>query len=378
MFTSIKPFPYITFLFIISTLLLSGQQGSLTLAFTAIDSTEWVEFDSIRITNISRNCDTVLAYPDTLLVLDHFVNIPEGNAAWNPSGILQNFPNPSMGQVNVSLNMPETSPVRIVTTDVLGKILVMEERILDKGKHTFLYSPPEGGLYFLVARFKGQSHATRILDLSFRGAGKNSLFYLGRDPSVIPVKDSKKTRSFLFAPGDTLLYVCYDDTLGSGMSDAPVNDSTYTFQFAYDIPCPGTPWVSHGGSVYYTVQIFNQCWLERNPEIGTIIPASREMTDNDTIEKYCYDDNYENCLQYGGLYQWDEMMDYASAPGSQGICPGGWHVPTDEEIKILSGSVDSQHGIGDTTEDMGWTVQYPGNRVVVLDILILQYQLGMV
>ena len=43
-----------------------------------------------------------------------------------------------------------------------------------------------------------------------------------------------------------------------------------------------------------------------------------------------------NCNIFGGLYQWNEMMDYNSSdngnPGIiQGVCPVGWHLPTDNE-----------------------------------------------
>ena len=44
--------------------------------------------------------------------------------------------------------------------------------------------------------------------------------------------------------------------------------------------------------------------------------------------------------------------------GLQGICPNGWHVPTDEEWKILEGAVDSQHSIGDTIWDWGTSRGY--------------------
>jgi len=35
------------------------------------------------------------------------------------------------------------------------------------------------------------------------------------------------------------------------------------------------------------------------------------------------------------------MMQYVTTEGTQGICPGGWHIPTDEEWKQLEGVVDS-------------------------------------
>jgi uncharacterized protein (TIGR02145 family) len=42
------------------------------------------------------------------------------------------------------------------------------------------------------------------------------------------------------------------------------------------------------------------------------------------------------------------MMQYgdSSQQGNQGICPPGWHLPKDEEWKVLEGVVDSQYRIG--------------------------------
>lgn len=120
-------------------------------------------------------------------------------------------------------------------------------------------------------------------------------------------------------------------------------------------PCPGTPTVTYEGQTYNTVLIGNQCWLQENLNVGTMISGSDNMQDNDVIEKYCYDNNPANCDTYGGLYQWDEMMQYVTTEGTQGICPPGWHLPTDDEWKILEGTVDSQYPVGDPEWDgFGW------------------------
>ena len=99
--------------------------------------------------------------------------------------------------------------------------------------------------------------------------------------------------------------------------------------------------------IYNTVQIGDQCWMAENLNIGIMINGSEEMTDNGVIEKYCYDNDPENCETYGGLYQWDEMMEYVTDTAVQGICPAGWHLHTDHEWKVLEGTVDSQYPVGD-------------------------------
>jgi uncharacterized protein (TIGR02145 family) len=86
--------------------------------------------------------------------------------------------------------------------------------------------------------------------------------------------------------------------------------------------------------VYPTIQLGGQCWMAANLDFGSIIPASIFQRDNCIPEKYCFNNITTNCgLQT--YYQWDEMMTYTSGPVSQGLCPPGWHVPTEAEWTIL-------------------------------------------
>jgi len=108
------------------------------------------------------------------------------------------------------------------------------------------------------------------------------------------------------------------------------------------------------GQTYNTVLIGEQCWLKENLNVGSMINGYKSMSDDGVIEKYCYDNEPANCETYGGLYQWNEIMEYSNTPGAQGICPAGWHIPTDDEWKTLEGTVDSLYPVGDPEwEDTG-------------------------
>ena len=89
------------------------------------------------------------------------------------------------------------------------------------------------------------------------------------------------------------------------------------------------------GKSYNTVKIGDQCWMAENLDVGTMIDGALDMTDNDQIEKYCYQNSSSMCDTYGALYQWDELMNYTTVKSSQGICPDGWHVPSDMEVQEL-------------------------------------------
>jgi len=107
--------------------------------------------------------------------------------------------------------------------------------------------------------------------------------------------------------------------------------------------------------IYYTVQIGNQCWMAQNLNIGTRIDGIGEQTDNGLIEKYCCDNAESNCGVYGGLYQWNEMMGYSTTPGVPGICPEGWHLPTDDAWTALTNNLGGESVAGGKMKETGTT-----------------------
>ena len=106
--------------------------------------------------------------------------------------------------------------------------------------------------------------------------------------------------------------------------------------------------VSYGGKTYNSVIIGMQCWMTENLNIGTAIISTQDQTNNGTIEKYCYGNVTINCDDFGGLYQWAEMVQYLNGATNtsswnpvptgpvQGICPSGWHLPSDAELTSLT------------------------------------------
>jgi len=113
--------------------------------------------------------------------------------------------------------------------------------------------------------------------------------------------------------------------------------------------------ILYEGQYYHTVQIGSQCWMKENLNVGTRINGSQEQMDNGIIEKYCYGDLESNCDVYGGLYQWDEMMQYITSEGAQGICPDGWHIPTDAEWTMLTDYLGGESVAGGKMKEAGLT-----------------------
>jgi uncharacterized protein (TIGR02145 family) len=190
-------------------------------------------------------------------------------------------------------------------------------------------------MYILYASWNGETRSIKIITETSGEAGGCRLTYAGATGAESGTTTSKSATGLVAHESGFLLI--------------PAGNSTHVFQFATGIPCPGAPTVDYMGQVYNTVQVYSQCWMKENLNAGSMISAIGEQTDNGIIEKYCYGDVADSCTKYGGLYEWHEMMQYVTTEGTQGICPPGWHLPSDLEWNILEGIADSEYGVRDST-----------------------------
>ena len=138
--------------------------------------------------------------------------------------------------------------------------------------------------------------------------------------------------------GTTSITVDFGTTSGnvSVRSESACGNSNYEDLSITLFTCGDAFVDARNSQSYTTVEIGNQCWFAENLNIGSKIIGANNQTDNNIIEKYCYNDDDANCTTYGGLYQWNEMMQYVTTDGAQGICPDGWHLPTDTEWTTLT------------------------------------------
>ncbi len=127
------------------------------------------------------------------------------------------------------------------------------------------------------------------------------------------------------------------------------------------------------GKTYNTVQIGTQCWFKENLNVGVRIDRVDLQLNNGVIEKYCFDDLESNCDVYGGLYYWAETVQYlnGATDGNSwdpvptgnvtGICPTGWHIPTDPEWTALTTFLGGENVAGGKMKEAGTAHWSPPN-----------------
>ncbi|UCH14003.1 MAG: hypothetical protein JSV22_12970 [Bacteroidales bacterium] len=109
--------------------------------------------------------------------------------------------------------------------------------------------------------------------------------------------------------------------------------------------------------VYNTVKIGDQWWMAENLNFYT-----------DSGSWYYDDDSVTYAETYGRLYSWDTVMAGAASSntvpsGVQGVCPSGWHIPSDAEWAIMTDELGGLTVAGGKMKEEGfanWTTPNTG------------------
>ena len=206
--------------------------------------------------------------------------------------------------------------------------------------------------------------STTLSDVEWLGASLRTVITLPDNTTITNV-----------TPVNSVPYVLYAENVSPEALLAAVNAMTAEQKAALNnalfFEC-GTSTVSdHEGNVYNTVQIGDQCWMRDNlrtttsPSTGTyLIPAAGTgYTYTGKQARWYRNDSATYApMNYGLLYNWNAAVDtFNTAYGEtsvngtsssavsvtfsghrRGICPAGWHLPSDAEWTALTDYVSSQ------------------------------------
>lgn len=184
---------------------------------------------------------------------------------------------------------------------------------------------------------QGTGEYQRVVDILFDLAGNDPIYYISLEisfdngASYDPIDPGEVSGSLTVSPGMGI-HLVWDGRLS--YPDF-TSDLSRLKIIATSWQCGDPITDSRDGQIYSTVQIGSQCWMAENLNVGIQVPPYVQ-SDNGIIEKLCYDELSANCDEYGGLYEWGEMMNYTTGEFNQGICPSGWHIPTLNEWETLT------------------------------------------
>jgi uncharacterized protein (TIGR02145 family) len=126
------------------------------------------------------------------------------------------------------------------------------------------------------------------------------------------------------------------------------------------------------GNFYPTIILNGREWMQKNLTCsrynnGDAIPTNINGTDWETTTTGSYgiyqgffesiEDSYRNDSIYGKLYNWYVVSD------ARGVCPTGWHVPSDSEWLSLIGYLDPNFNEGEIINVAGDLMKTAGDTI---------------
>lgn len=174
-------------------------------------------------------------------------------------------------------------------------------------------------------------------------------FNTGTKSNVYTTSTGASASIVLLKPGGAVCSI--DSECSTNLCDGGVNT-------CFD-PCVTSWSMTYSGVTYPLVEIGDQCWFGKSLNVGTKLASVNTFPSNNSlIEKWCYNNSDASCTNYGALYTWAEAMqlpptcnttstgECTPTPPTQGICPSGFHIPTDDEMKTLEVYLGACTGAG--------------------------------
>jgi uncharacterized protein (TIGR02145 family) len=315
--------------------------------------------DSVRVINITTNTSLPLTTGQVLHLWDGTLGIQTPTTNSN----MEIYPNPMTDKTTLNFVVPESGDVNINFIDMSGKILYQTSSTLSGGKYTYSITGVKTGMYFVKVNGKGFNYSTKIIsqnDIQNRvNIEKVSFEPLSEKKNGFKsVQLQQDTVQMIYSTGDRLEYKGYSGLMSTVIMDVPVSSKTVTFNF---VMCQ-----DRDGHNYSTVSFIKTSksktmsnidtivWMQQNMNVGTMINGgSFQDTTGGIIKKWCYNNDTNNCNEYGGLYQWYNIMQFdtlsSDSISNHGICPIGWHISTDYDWYIMMHNIDTSSWTIDST-----------------------------
>ena len=295
---------------------------------------------------------------------------------FSQANLVKSYPNPFNSSTTIEFYVNQHDNVQITICDIAGKIVAQNSQTMTTGIHSYEFTAGSMGMYFINVSGSDFVYSSKVMCISDISQGSqlvykeqisNTLteksFFNDNTEIITQTEKDFNSKDFSFTEGDMLKIKGISGDYATVMVVEPTVSETYTFDF---VACQ-----DNDGNNYAVVEIGDQTWMAENIKTtsyvgGVEIPLVEDNTewgdleDNDEAKAYCFYDNDENSV-YGALYTYAATTNGDnSGTGVQGVCPTGWHIPSDDEWKDLEMELGMSQAEADAT---GWRGTNEGGKL---------------
>ncbi|UBM63513.1 PKD domain-containing protein [Candidatus Sulfidibacterium hydrothermale] len=315
--------------------------------------------DSILVENLTNN--TRLLFKNLPDLPDYNINLTK-QAFWGATGI-HNLKESSAfstyintpGLLSLACNINDFSSLNIFVYNMQGQRVYAASNVRLNRNSLINFHFGSPGLYLVEIKSDLGIQTFKGAGLKKEGTSAVTMSIQNATPLSNGFKDTKQTSTsdFSFKLGDSLRFSVYKNQYYASPITIKVSGSgTISFVLKHDTLLTGTFTDSRDGQTYKTVKIGNQEWMAENLKyMPSVSPPSQGSKDSAYYYVYGYrgDSVSEakdttNYKTYGVLYNWT---------AAKNACPSGWHLPSDDEWKILEMYLGMSQSAADSSDVHG-------------------------
>jgi len=266
---------------------------------------------------------------------------------------LKIYPNPMTDNSILQVYPPAAGDAIITVFDMTGKQVAQVQSYLNNYLQEFRLSGINRGLYLVSVKGSTYQYSGKLLS----NVKVNGTASIEKVSNNVPSGNEKTTKTdskgepgtinMEYTTGDRLKFIGISGNYSTVITDIPTETKTITFNF---ISCTDAD-----NNNYPVVEIGTQIWMAENLKyLPSVIGPG---TGSETIPYYyVYGYNGTNVTDakatanyttYGVLYNWPAVM--------SGVCPTGWHAPTDLEWTELFDYLGGESLAGGKLKETGTT-----------------------
>jgi len=311
--------------------------------------------DSVKVENITQSTE-VMCYTGDVLHL--ILNSTSVNKFESTNESINVYPNPVQDLSEISFFVKQQGMTTLSIYDVTGKEVLKDEKVLSIGIHKYNITGLKQGVYLINISGKDFFYTSKIISRNSLN-GVAQLQYIGSEQQEVVIKNTKSTKGIVvmdYTAGDNLIFTGYAGNFNVIVNDVPTESKN--IDFVFNSACGQLFEDNRDGNMYPTVHLGNQCWFAKNLAYLPLVHSNSEFATQGNNSQpgygvYGYDGNsvsiaksQSNYATFGVLYNWFAAMAGATSSSSnpsgiQGICPSGWHLPSDAEWTQLTDYLSS-------------------------------------
>jgi uncharacterized protein (TIGR02145 family) len=322
----------------------SAFTQDITVSFTAEDGT--VTVDSVTATNLSTQESVTLPGDQTLTLTKNTTSVYD--IFYKEDLVV--IPNPFNNSAKLIFSTQKKELTEIKLVSISGQIITSSQKVLPAGTHEYIISAQIPGMYILSLTSGSNIKSIKLIQ---NGYGNLKIQETGLSPLNAPPSSERNLKSanaynLSYSQGDIISYEMKSGNNITVVNETPSESKTIKAEF---VECK-----DGDGNYYKIVKIGTQIWMAENIKAtkytdGTEIPLITKTTEwdtlrpNDTDKAYCWYNNDKATAitkGYGALYTYAAVTNGDNSGNNvQGVCPDGWHIPSDAEWSALKNYISN-------------------------------------